>query len=563
MFNGRNVLSDFPEDLTRVVNFLNEKAILGEFIFSDSLSYWADNEDIIEPLGLKWDGGGFYYAVSLAYLAHLNGGHITFPEGMKEWRWAWALNLLAEYAEWLPAFMKNVISSFQCWSEGVENLMNIAAHTYGRKNFAYGVELMKSLPKYQDSIKAGLMEIDFEGYCAVFPPQDDYEEYANVFAKASRMNEEDYGKAFDIALGFPSFKSASALFFFLTAHSHLDNERKTICEDRIRELLSNGNSAQYVNPVSNWMLRLKNSTPFMEECVLSLIKGLGKDNCALLDVIDNAIAFNHNNTDFLGKLIVVVAEHLNPTDVWKLDHCLHTLSEKRDVFLDLVLSFVIHSKGMYRLAGRRLWDEFHLENSDFNASELEESLQCLFIISMLQDCGNPDIRLPKVLPLLKTNSEKVKICLMTFLPSYIDEYMGHVTKAIDSLGIECEEATIIKKYVDERGNAIKARRGLKELSPSFTDEKVFREALRQQREHMEEKMKEAEGQCKPAWTDLLATVVLARGGGWRESDGTHRHLSVTSFSMPTRLMAESMSPKERDEWFNQLLKDWDDTTGNH
>ena len=562
MFNGRNVLTNFPGDLTRVVNFLNEKAAQGEFFFSNSLSYWEDNVSVIDSLGLNF-GGRLYFAVSLAYLANLNDGNISFPDGVKERRWALSLIMLAEYAEWAPSFIKNVMASFPCRADGVETLMNNAAHTYGRKNYVNGLALMKLLPKYQDSIKAGLMEVDFERYCADFPPQDNYDEYANVFAKATRMKEEDYGKAFDIAIEFPSFTSAIAMVFFLTAHSHLDDKKKRICENRIRELLSLGNTAQYVNPVSNWAFLLKKSTPFMEESIISLIKGLGKENSSLLIAVDNALAYNHDDAEFLVRLIFEIAESLDPTDIWKLNHCLQNLSEKRKVFLDLVLSFVIHPKGMYRIAGRRLWDQFHLENSDFNFAELEEPLQCLFIISLLQDYGNPDIRLPKILPLLKTDSQRVRNTLMTFLSSYIDDYMGHVSKAIDSLGIECEEATIIKKYIDDRGEAIKLRRELKELSPSYTDEKVFREAVRQQREHLKEEMKETEGRYKPAWTDLLPTVVLARGGGWRESDGTNRHLSVTSFSVPTRIMAESMSLKERDEWFNQLLKDWDDTTGNH
>ncbi len=104
---------------------------------------------------------------------------------------------------------------------------------------------------------------------------------------------------------------------------------------------------------------------------------------------------------------------------------------------------------------------------------------------------------------------------------------------------------------------------MKVIIPSFTDEMVFREAMRQQQDHKQEQIKEAEARHKPSWHDFMVTVILARGGGWRESDGTNRHLPVTSFSMPSRIMAESLSPKEQDEWINQLLKDWDDTTGNN
>ena len=86
IFNGQNILQGFPEGLAKVVDFLNEKATEGKFSFSDSLPYWEDNEFIIDPLGLQLDGDGYYFAVSLAYLASLREGHVVFPEGINEWR---------------------------------------------------------------------------------------------------------------------------------------------------------------------------------------------------------------------------------------------------------------------------------------------------------------------------------------------------------------------------------------------------------------------------------------------------------------------------------------------
>lgn len=563
MFNGQNILQSFPDCLTKVVEFLNDKAASGEFTFSDSLSYWEEKESVIDPLGLHLDGDGYYFAVSLAYLASLNNGHIVFTEGANEWRWAWSLSILAEYAEWSPSFIKNVIDSFPRRANDVETLMNNAVHIYSRKGFGYGLELLKELPQYTISIKAGLMENDFDRYCMNFPPYDESEDFANVFFQAYQLSTEDSNKAFDIALEFPKFTSATAMSFFLKAHAKLEDERKTICEERVRAMLGGTDTSQYVSPVSNWAFRLRKGTPFMEECVLSLVKGLGEENASQLVAIDNAIAFNHEDPEFLTNLIVVVAENLNPTDISKMEHCLHFLSEKREIFLNLVLSFVLHPKGMYRLVGRRLWDEYYLETFDFNAAGLDEPLQCFFILSMLQDFGNPERRLPKVLPLLTSKSEKVKSFLMNCMAPYVDEYMGHVTNTIETLGIECEETVIIKRYVEERADVIKTRRSMKELSPVYTNEKVFREAMRRQQEHMQEIMKEAEVRHKPAWQDFMTTVVLARGGGWRDADGTNRHLPLTSFSMPSRIMAESMTLKEQDEWLNQLMKDWDDTTGDN
>lgn len=47
MFNGRNIIPDSPDELTKVVNFLNEKTASGEFEFIEIPSYWAKHEGII------------------------------------------------------------------------------------------------------------------------------------------------------------------------------------------------------------------------------------------------------------------------------------------------------------------------------------------------------------------------------------------------------------------------------------------------------------------------------------------------------------------------------------
>lgn len=69
MFDGRNITSGLPDELVKVVDFLNEKASAGEFEFSDSVSYWENNEHIINPSDYSMSGG--YFAVALAYIAHL------------------------------------------------------------------------------------------------------------------------------------------------------------------------------------------------------------------------------------------------------------------------------------------------------------------------------------------------------------------------------------------------------------------------------------------------------------------------------------------------------------
>lgn len=76
-------------------------------------------------------------------------------------------------------------------------------------------------------------------------------------------------------------------------------------------------------------------------------------------------------------------------------------------------------------------------------------------------------------------------------------------------------------------------------------------------------MKEAKDNSHSIWKELANTVVLARGGGWRRQDGTTQKLPLIQFSTPAPIMNESLSPIEQQEWYNELIRDWNDTTGNH
>ena len=112
MFDGRNILPSFSDELIKVVDFLNEKAAAGEFELSDFVFYWEDNENIIKPLGVGHIGGRYYFAETLAYIANLKDGDIVFSEYDNVWRWAWSFHLISGVVEWNPDFVKRVIQFF-------------------------------------------------------------------------------------------------------------------------------------------------------------------------------------------------------------------------------------------------------------------------------------------------------------------------------------------------------------------------------------------------------------------------------------------------------------------
>lgn len=556
-------MSGFPEELVKVVNYLNEKDRSGEFKFRDSISYWEDNEQIIIPLEMGHEGGGYYFAVALSFVATQKDGNLVFSNKDNVWRWAWALHLIAGVADWEPDFMMRVIQSFEGKRENIEGLMNWATQIYGNAYYDDAVELMTLMPQYRVSIFAGLMENDFDRYCSKYPPFDNAEEFAQAVVKANNLKEEEVNKAFDMALMFSSFSSTAAMAFFLSIRGRVDDYRKQKCEERILGLLK-GDTTPYLTPMCKWMFMEHEMSAFEEECLLTLIKGLyGEKKESSLKAIDHSIGIHLKDPEKLTKLFVCIAENLMPTDILSMEGCLRELHKHKDYFQNLVLSFVMHPKGMFRIVGRRLWDGFHMEASDFDAQkDLPEELQCLFIISMLQDYGNPETRLPKLLPLLDSKSEKVQRILMGQLGPYLDDYMGHVITALNKLKLDGKFIKMIKQYYERRAVALEKRRSMKELSPRYSYGRELQETLRLQKVHLQEKMKEAEKQHKSIMKDLMKKVVLARGGGWRDENGKVHPLAHFKYSMPSRQLEQAMSPMEQDIWLNELLKDWNGTSGN-
>lgn len=67
MFDRRNILPSFSNELIKVVDFLNEKAAVGEFEFSDSVFYWK----IMRPLSNRWDWDIMAVDIILLRLSHI------------------------------------------------------------------------------------------------------------------------------------------------------------------------------------------------------------------------------------------------------------------------------------------------------------------------------------------------------------------------------------------------------------------------------------------------------------------------------------------------------------
>lgn len=562
MFDGRNINLGMPKELVRMVNFLNEKASAGEFEFSDSVSYWENNKHIIESF--SYDSRGWYFAVAFAYITYMKDGNIIFDETDNIRKWATGFRLVAGASGWDPEFMKLNILSFEDKTENIGHLVDIAVQKYASSYYDNAVVLMSLLPQYKLSCFAGLMENDFNRYCMDYPPECNMEEFAIAFVRTNQLTDDDINTAFDITISHTPFISSTAMSFFLYTIDRLAGQRRETCEQKILELLQ-GDVSLYVNPLCNWLFFQQKVGLFTEKCIKLLIKGLKSENKeAVLKCLDDSICIHLKDPNFLTDIFITIAENLTPMDILTMKGCLSSFQKNSDDFLKFALSFIIHPKGIYRVVGRRLWDDYHLEFSEFNPQkDLDEIPQCLFIISMLQDYGNPETRLPKLLPLIESDSTLVRNVIMNRLVPYLDDYMGHIINVFDNLNINNEHVIKIRKYYDQRVDAIEKRRAIKELSPKYSYVVEYKEAMNTQKLYWQQQMKEAEKNNESFLNNIMTKVLLARGGGWRDDSGNIQHLGCIKISVPSRQLVQSMTPMEQNEWINELLKDWNETAGNN
>lgn len=363
------------------------------------------------------------------------------------------------------------------------------------------------------------------------------------------MSNKDVGSGIDL-------EAAENLASLFATLPNLNKKKQAVCKKRIKAILKSP-STNTIGVFCRWLFNQERLDSFVEDCILSVVGHLEKPS-EDLPKLDGVLYYRLVNASLLNKIAILVSEKYGPKNVLLMEHCLSGLYRKnKDELIKLTLSFILHPKGKYRETGRDLWDNYHLESSDFDPLTLDENMQIVFAMFMLQDWGNPETRLPKVLSLFLSTSEKVKQALMTQMQEYTDNYMGHVTHAIDILGLDTKETRQIKQYVDERYQAIKCRRGLKELSPLYYCYDVYKEVLRTSKEFQLERMKDIEANSKPAWMDMFKKQTLARGGGWRFKDGKTQHLAKIEVSFPSKIMVQSMTPMEQEKWLTDLNKDWD------
>ncbi len=545
-------------------SLLSEWSEKGDFSFSTQPADWEKQERKIWNKEEGYQLVPYYFGVAISYILENNAKTAVFSSCKNKWDWVNGLLVLIPSIDWDANRFLGIVSSFQSKSKktnDVELLISNAFRVYCKCFFDEGLKLMGFTPDKSVDCLSGLMMNDFDRACQLFSPNNNMELFAQAFVRTEGLEDDTICIAYDTASTFDPFVGNVALAFFIKTLPGLNDERKVGCESRIKNLLQ-ARSSLAVNVLCNWLVRQERLTTFMEECILLTLAHLEHPQ-EDIGKLDGILCYRYISIELFEKMAEIISDTYEPDLVLSMDDCLRQLRKNDVSFAKMVLLFVLHPQGAYRITGRKMWDEYHVENSSFDPLSMSEEEQIIFIMFMLQDLGNPDLRLPKILPLFLSPSERVKQALLAQMVPYVDNYMGHVTQAIDKMGLDTEETKQLKQYVEDRGALIQKRRELKELSPIYSQYRYYQEACRVEREEHSQQVKAIEEESSFLWMNMCRKEVLARGGGWRLENGKTQHLARIEVSVPSRLMVQSMTPLELNKWIGELYKDWDVTEGNH
>ena len=222
-----------------------------------------------------------------------------------------------------------------------------------------------------------------------------------------------------------------------------------------------------------------------------------------------------------------------------------------------IILLIIDNNARNREVGRNLWDEIAIYTKNFDPFVLTEQQQALFIISMLQDIGNPEFRLPPIMPLFNSNNKNIRLILYIQLTKYCSFYLGAVKQIFDKSQIrDTEESLNFKKYCENYNTFIEKRINCKELNPLYTQADIYEEASREAGKLLKDISSQI-GTNDEFERLGFRKVRLARGYVWRSHDGRLQQLAHIKKSIPYPAGLHALSALESTEYMLKINNNWD------
>lgn len=232
-----------------------------------------------------------------------------------------------------------------------------------------------------------------------------------------------------------------------------------------------------------------------------------------------------------------------------------------DIVSSFVANLVIDTNGFKRDLGRRLWDGLNFVDSNINLLDWPEEFQARFALSILQDYNNPKQRLPKIMTLFNSPSKLVREMVLSALTNatvnYTMNYFGTVKKYYEDAEIqESKETKIFEDYIINLSRRFEDANKCKELYSEYAMPEVIEYSKKAVEDNLKEKMAEAEKKRDAFIKKFGTKVVLGKGGGWRNQNGSVQPLGHFKVSTELPSMVNSLSYLEQEKYFDYLYLDW-------
>lgn len=539
----------------------------GLFAFSDNPDNWqAAGKHLRAIKGFRWEFENKFHQFILQYFdtiypEKLNtiilSDKLDIPKMLR------ALNAVITSLHFLP---DNLYELIQAIKDKGHNLFG-SIRQYCRNHYQNGYELMQLItgnfqPFLNNALIAcmsGLFDNDYEKTKEIsfglYDKDDLRDQITYSFINCVNAHPDKSRELYDKVSTFPECRCEATLKFYWEVH-RLDNDLREQCEAKLLEIISKA-SGDLLCPSIEELINSDSTSDFIREYINRIIHN---DVFCVehINILDTSIADNICDSTMLVSVIRSISRLGLDLGDNAFEQSIQRVSKKEPKeFIEAVILLITDDSGIIRYVGRKIWDCSNLINSSFDPLSLPMELQFSFIVSMLQDLGNPRCRLKKVLPLFDSPIPQIPQLLLIQLIPYVNNYMGAVITELESLQLtNSTEIVKLKDYFEDRCDFIDKRVACKELNPLYTQCKILNEFKRSDQEYTKGIMKDAEQKSMSSLRELFTTVILAKGGGFRNRDGSVQDLANISHSVPFPVMYASLNEIETSDLNSKIFADW-------
>jgi len=240
--------------------------------------------------------------------------------------------------------------------------------------------------------------------------------------------------------------------------------------------------------------------------------------------------------------------------------------EDPEIFSKHLIKLIIHDKGEVRFVGNRILSHVNTVMHDsfvFSADILELAAvdQYKLWVSILQESQEPKRSFPLLLPLRKSKYPFIVESFISKLEELVESYSSSVVQTLKAQldPTDDHDAEVLARvelrqqefaaYWDEKSK-------IKELNPSYTQAKIFEVYQENFGENMSRSMEDSMG-SRNSFLDMITTVILAKGGGWKHQ-GSDQISELGTISTSFQLPRLYYVAPERFDYDNRVgyLKNW-------